>query len=193
MPSSHEVGNAQRFEAAESALTMTNAGGTRFLAARSLIAAGEPIRARAEAARLSLGTFETRAEPETYAKILEAEIALQDGDARNALRLLTEANALIDTWIAHFDLGLAYLNAGAFARAEAEFDRCLERRGEALSLMFDESPTYGYLAPVFYYQGRAREELTSERFRESYRAYLELRGKSTEDPVAKELARKVDW
>jgi hypothetical protein len=67
---------------------------------------------------------------EAYAKIIEAEIALKNDDARQAIRLLTEANTLADTWLGHFDLGVAYLQVPAYAEAEAEFDRCLKRRGE---------------------------------------------------------------
>ena len=46
-----------------------------------------------------------------------------------------------------------------FPQADAEFDRCLKRRGEALALFLDEEPTYSYLPPVYYYQGRVREGL----------------------------------
>ena len=56
-------------------------------------------------------------------------------------RTLKEANEMLDTWIGHFDLGRAYLAAGAFPQADSEFDRCLKRSGEALSLFLDEEPT----------------------------------------------------
>ena len=69
---------------------------------------------------------------------------MSDGDNRKAVRFLTEANTLIDTWIGHFDLGRAYLDSGAFMQADSEFDRCFTRRGEALSLFLDEDPTFGY-------------------------------------------------
>ena len=105
--------------------------------------------------------------------------------------MLTEANALLDTWIGHFDLGRAYLEAGAFTQADSEFDRCIKRRGEALSLFLDEEPTYGYFPPVYYYQGRVREALKSAGFAESYRAYLDIRGKSTEDPLLAEVRQRA--
>ena len=44
----------------------------------------------------------------------------------------------------HFDLGRSYLEAGGHLQAEREFDRCLTRRGEAVSLFLDEEPTYGH-------------------------------------------------
>ena len=39
-------------------------------------------------------------------------------------------------------LGAPTLEAGAFTQADSEFDRCITRRGEALSLLLDEEPTY---------------------------------------------------
>ena len=103
----------------------------------------------------------------------------------------TEANALLDTWIGHFDLGRAYLEAGAFTQADSEFDRCIRRRGEALALFLDEEPTFGYFPPVYYYQGRVREGLGSAGFAESYRAYLTIRGQSKEDPLLPDVRRRA--
>jgi hypothetical protein len=105
--------------------------------------------------------------------------------------VFTEANALLDTWLGHFDLGRAYLEAGALTQADSEFDRCIKRRGEALALFLDEEPTYGVFPPVYYYQGRVREALGNARFAESYRAYLDIRGKSTEDPLLPDVRRRA--
>jgi hypothetical protein len=52
-------------------------------------------------------------------------------------------------------LGLAYLEDGKFAQADSEFDQCIKRRGEALSLFSDTQPAFGYF-PHVYYQPRAR-------------------------------------
>jgi hypothetical protein len=116
---------------------------------------------------------------------------MKDKEPRLAVKLFTEANDLLETWIAHFDLGRAYLDADAFAQADSEFDRCLKRRGEALSLFLDEEPTWGALPPVYYYQGRTREGLNATNFAESYRAYLEIRGNSTEDLLARDARSRV--
>jgi len=83
------------------------------------------------------------------------------------------------------------LEAGAFTQADSEFDRCIKRRGEAQSLFLDEEPTYGYLPPVYYYQGRVREGLKNAGFAESYRTYLSIRGQSKEDPLLPEVRRHV--
>jgi tetratricopeptide (TPR) repeat protein len=173
--------------AAEKALANSQAVKIRFLAARVWVEAGELARAQKLAASLA---GELQSEPQALAKIIEGEVALKNGDARQAIKILTEANALVDTWIGRFDLGRAYLEAGAFTQADSEFDRCFKRRGEALSLFLDEEPTYGYFPPVYYYQGRVREGLGTQGFAESYRAYLGIREKAGEDPLLSEVRRR---
>jgi len=174
--------------AAEKALANSQAVKIGFLAARVFVEAGATARAQALSAGLA---SDLQAEPQAYAKILDGEAALKNGDPRLAIKVLTEANTLLDTWMGHFDLGRAYLEAGAFTQADSEFDRCIKRRGEALSLFLDEEPTYGYLPPVYYYQGRVREGLKSAGFAESYRAYLTIRGQSKEDPLLPEVRRRA--
>ena len=174
--------------AAQRALANSQAVKIRFLAARVFVEAGEIARARPLIAALA---SELRAEPQAYAKILEGAIALRDENLSQAIKVLIEANGLLDTWIGHFDLGRAYLEAGAFTQADSEFDRCIKRRGEALSLFLDQEPTYGYLPPVYYYQGRVREGLKNARFADSYRTYLEIRGRSKEDPLLPEVRRRA--
>jgi hypothetical protein len=67
----------------------------------------------------------------------------------------------------------------------------MKRRGEAISLFLDEEPTYSFFPPVYYYQGRVREELKTARFAESYRAYLAIRGQSKEDPLLPDIYKRV--
>jgi serine/threonine protein kinase/tetratricopeptide (TPR) repeat protein len=174
--------------AAEKALANSRAVKIRFVAARSLVHADAIASARPLISGLA---SDLQAEPQAYAKIVEGNIALANGGFRQAITLLGEANGLLDTWIGHFDLGRAYLEAGQFAQADSEFDRCIKRRGEALSLFLDEEPTFGYLPPVYYYQGRVREGLKSAGFAESYRTYLTMRGKSTEDPLLPDVRRRA--
>jgi serine/threonine protein kinase/tetratricopeptide (TPR) repeat protein len=175
--------------AADKALANSNAVKIRFLAARVFVEAGAMGKARTLAVGLA---SELQGEPQAYAKIVDGEAALKNGDARQAITILAEANTLLDTWMGHFDLGRAYLEAGSFTQADSEFDRCIRRRGETLSLFLDEEPTYSFFPPVFYYQGRVREGLNNAGFAESYRMYLKIRGKSTEDPLAQEVRQRVD-
>jgi eukaryotic-like serine/threonine-protein kinase len=118
-------------------------------------------------------------------------LASADRDNRNAVRFLTEANALLDTWLGHFELGRAYLTANAFLQADSEFDRCITRRGEPLSLFLDDDPTFGYFPVIHYYQGRVREGLKSTRAAESFNAYLAIRGQSKDDPLVGEIRKRV--
>ncbi len=174
--------------AAEKAVANSKAVKIRFAAARSLAEAGAVERARVLAAGLAA---ELQAEPQAYAKIVDGVIALKGGDPRAAVKLLIEANGLLDTWIGHFDLGRAYFEAGQFPQADSELDRCLKRRGEALSLFLDEEATFAYLPPVYYYQGRVREGLQNAGFADSYRAYLAIRGQSREDPLLADVRRRT--
>ena len=176
-------------DAADAALRNSQGVNIRFLAARVFAEAGDIDRARPLIAGLA---SELEAEPQAYAKIVEGNLAVKDGDARQAIQLLTEANDMLDTWIGRFDLGRAYLEAGALTQADSQFDQCLTRRGEALSLFLDEEPTYGYLPPVYYYQGRVREGLNTSGFTESYRTYLDIRGSADEDPLLSEVRERVE-
>jgi eukaryotic-like serine/threonine-protein kinase len=160
----------------------------RFLAGRTFAAGGALPRARAIAAGLAT---ELQAEPRAYAKIIEGMLAAQEEDPRRAVQLLTEATGLLDTWIGHFELGRAYLDTGAFPQADSEFDRCLQRRGEALALFLDEEPTFAFFPAVYYYQGRVKEELKSARAAESYQAYLDIRGRSNDDRLALDARRRI--
>ena len=170
---------------------MANGAGVlqvRFLAGRVFAQAGAIPQARAIAAKLSA---ELQAESQAYGQIIEGVIALERKDARTAVKLLTEATALLDTWIGRFDLGRAYLAAGAYPQADSEFDRCLKRQGEALSLFLDEEPTSGFLPPVHYYQGRVREAMGTGAFAESYQRYLAIRGNATGDPLVADIRRRA--
>jgi tetratricopeptide (TPR) repeat protein len=179
--------NAAALAAAEKALANSRAVAIRFLSARVFVEAGAVAKAATEAADLAA---ELAAEPQAYGKILEGEIALKKGDARGAVKILGDAATVLDTWLGHFDLGRAYLALNAFTYADSEFDRCIKRRGEALSLL-DEDPTYGYLPPAYYYLGRAREGQQTAGFAESYKEYLKIRGQSKDDPLLPDVKKRA--
>ncbi len=180
--------NGPAVAAAAQALKNSQTVKTRFLAARTFAEAGDFKQAQALAAGMAK---ELQAESQAYAKIIEGMIFLQQKDPRQAIKSLTEANTLLDTWIGHFELGRAYLDAGAPLQADSEFDRCLKRRGETLSLFLDEEPTFAYFPRVYYYQGRVREALKADGFANSYRAYLAIRGNSKEDPLLPDVRRRA--
>jgi tetratricopeptide (TPR) repeat protein len=178
----------QAVAAAERALANSKTVKIRFLAGRIFAAAGQTARAQ------ELGTSlasELQSEPQVYAKLIEGEVTLANGDPRGAINAFTQANNQVDTWIGRFDRGRAYLEVGALAEADSDFDRCIKRRGEALSLFVDPWPTYGYFPTVYYYLGRVREGLKSTDFAESYRTYVSIRGKAGEDPLLAEVRKRA--
>ena len=134
---------------------------------------------------------ETQPESQAYARIIEGDAAIHRGQPGEAVKIFAEANNLLDTWIGHFELGRAYLEAGQFVEADSEFDRCMKRRGEALEIFMDNFPTFGYFPPVYYYQGRVREGLKSPGFAEPYRTYLSIRGQAGEDPLLADIHRRL--
>ena len=172
----------------DKALAASQITSIEFLAARTYADTGELAKAQKLAATLSAPLS---SESQAYGKIIEGLIALKKKDTNEAVRQITAANNLLDTWIGHFDLGRAYLDAGAFTEADSEFDQCMKRRGEAIELFDDNVPTYAYFPPVYYYQGRAREGMKSEGYAAFYKSYLSIRGQSQEDPLAADARRRL--
>ncbi|HYM07727.1 MAG TPA: protein kinase [Terriglobales bacterium] len=179
---------APAIAAADKAAANSQTIKVRFLVALAYAEAGEQAKAEKLAAGLA---SEVQNEAQADAKIVEAELALNRKGTQQAIKALTDANALLDTWLGHFELGRAYLAANAFAEADSEFDQCLRRRGEALSLFMDDVPSYGFFPSVYYYQGRVREGLKSAGFADSYRTYLGIRGQAGEDPLVPEIRKRL--
>jgi serine/threonine protein kinase/tetratricopeptide (TPR) repeat protein len=175
--------------AADKALANSTSAKIRFLAARIFIDAGQLKKATPLMTGLAA---EVQPGPQSYGKLLEAQIATASKDPRPAIKLATDAIALLDTWIAHYELGRAYLAAGMFAQADSEFDQCINKRhGEGLSLFVDEEPTFGYFPMAYFYQGRVREGMKLPGAADSYRAYLTIREKAGEDPLLADLRRRA--
>jgi len=174
--------------AANRALANSQSIKIRFLTARIFVEAGDDAQAKKLATGLEA---ELQAAPQAYAKLISGELALQANNPKQAIQLFTEAKDKVDTWIGRFDLGRAYLEAKAYAEADSEFDRCIKRRGEVLELFMDDMPTYSLLPAVYYYQGQVREGLKSPAYGDSYRTYLDLRGKSTEDSLLPEVRKRA--
>jgi len=178
---------AAALDALKSAMANSKSVSPRFLAARVYVAAGEIGKARSLANEL---LSDSHPEPQADAKLIEGEAALREKDPHKAIESFTEANKLVDTWIGHFDLGRAYLEADSFVEADSEFDQCIKRRGETLDL-FDYMTNYSYVPEVYYYLGRVREGLQSPGAADFYRTYISIRGKAGEDPLLPEVRRRL--
>jgi predicted Zn-dependent protease len=149
-------------------------------------AAGQTAKAAALAVELS-GRFE--ADPRAYAEAVRAEIRLKNGEAVQAAVQLQAAAGVADAWLVRFALGRAYLAAGKPAEAHSEFERCLQRKGEAMALFLDDLPTFRYYPPVHYFLGRVEETLNNSGASGSFRAFLGFR-KSAEDPLVEDARRR---
>jgi len=146
-------------------------------------------KAEAESLRQKLnGRLEN--EPRAYAKIIEGEMSLKDGNIQQAIALFEESQKLLDTWLVHFSLGKAFLEAEAYAQAHQEFELCFKRRGESTSVFFTDVPSYYYFPPVYYYLGRASEGLGSPAAADSYQKFLQIKLKGDDDWMVEEARRR---
>ncbi len=178
---------ARAVAAADRALAMSGDLAVVVSAARVLIESGEERKALAAAEKLS-GRLEP--DPQMYAGLLRAEADMKRGNFREAVTRLKEARKLADSWLVRYDLGRAYLDAGSFAEADAEFDACVKRRGEAAAVYLDEVPTFRIFPPVYYQVGRVREGLKSPGAAEAFKTFLALQ---TGDggPLAADARRRL--
>ncbi|HEY3629057.1 MAG TPA: tetratricopeptide repeat protein, partial [Terracidiphilus sp.] len=191
-----ELGNMEQLQghhaaalsAVGNALANSQSTQIKFLAASTYVDAGDLANAQKLARSLS---SELSSEPQAYGKIIDGLIALKRKNDNDAVRQITDANSLLDTWIGRFELGRVYLEAGAFTEADSQFDQCMKRRGEAIEMFMDNVPTYSYLPAVYYYHGRVREGMKSEGSADFYKTYLSIRGQSHEDPLVPEVRHRI--
>jgi len=168
------LGDAEN--AAIQAVVLGRGTSTMVPAARIHIAAGNYDQARKLIDQLNQSPY---TEPRTYAKLIEGEIKLAEKDAADAVAIFLEAQAMLDTWLGRLLLGKAYLEIESYPEAHAEFEACLNRRGEATSIFFNDTATYNYFPQVYYYLGRAKEGLGSPTAKDSYQKFLNIKAKGS--------------
>jgi eukaryotic-like serine/threonine-protein kinase len=176
--------------AAEKAAALEQHESVLFPAARVLIAAGQPEKAKAIAAAMESGIQSQR---RSYGRLVTGAIALQQKRYADAIDAFREGSKLHDSWLAHVLLGEAYMSAGHFAEALAEWERSLKRRGEATDVFFADTSTLRYLPPAYYWLGRAQEALgVAGEARKNYEQYLKLRAEAdTPDPLAADARERL--
>jgi serine/threonine protein kinase/predicted Zn-dependent protease len=163
---------ADGVEVAEKALDIYSGGETKFAAAQIYMEAEQEDKARNIAGELAREVQDVH---QAYAKLINGCIAMKSRDATSALKLCDEARSLVDTWLGRYHLGRSYLEAGAFAEALSEFEKCQKRRAEALSVFLMDFPTFRYLDSLDYYMGRALEGSGSPAAKDSYRKFLAIK------------------
>jgi tetratricopeptide (TPR) repeat protein len=157
---------------AERAVAMARGENVLYPAARVYIATGRESAALALADELA-GRLEP--DPQAYAELIRGEVELARGKYPEAIKHMTAAKKIADTWAGRFDLGRTYLEAGAFAEADTELEACVKRRGEATALFLEESPSYHVFPPVYYYLGRALEGLKSPNAPGAFQNFLAVK------------------
>jgi eukaryotic-like serine/threonine-protein kinase len=159
-------------------------------AARVLARAGRTAEAEAVADDLS---SRLQAQTRAYGSIIRGEIALHAGKMIEAVDHFRAAQKLADLWLTRYMLGVAYVEADAYAEALSELDVARKRRGEASAIFLDDSPTVRYLAALPYWHARAQEKvgLAADAHR-NFEQYAALRGGGTPpDPLAADARQRI--
>jgi tetratricopeptide (TPR) repeat protein len=183
------VKQQQALESARKAIEVTRLESVATPSARIFAAGGRVADARALAAELAR---DLQPQTRAYAKIIEGEIALQEDRVNDSVDAFRAAARLFDVWLAHFDLGIAYVRAGHYAEALSEFDTCTKRRGEATAMFLDDIPSFRYLATLLYWLGRAQEGVGMKGpSTENFKAYLSLRPEPLKDALAADARQRL--
>ena len=159
--------------------------------ARVFLAGGDVATAKALSAELDR---QLQPQSRAYSKIIDGEIALREERLTDAVDAFRAASRLYNVWLIHFDLGVAYVQAGLDHSAEAvsEFELCTKRRGEATAMFLDEIPSFRHLATLPYWIGRAQEGVGMKAGAvENYKAYLSIRAAAVNDPLAADAKRRI--
>jgi len=172
---------------ATQALGRSSDPGVTLLAGHVLAQSGQS----AAAGQLAV-TLDQRLDVESQVsgRILAGKIALQRNEPRTAIERFKAAQQITDTWLGRYGLGRAHLMGGAYAEADSEFDACMARRGEAAAVLLDDVSTVRLMAPLYYYQGRAREGLGSPAAQESYKQFLEMKEGGDEQGLVVDARRR---
>lgn len=131
-------------------------------------------------------------EPQSLARLLEGEALMAQGNPQEAVQVFQDAQKLSDSWLARLDLGRAYLAAKLYQEAADQFNTCVKRSGEATAVFLDDTPSYRYLPPAYYYLAQAQQGLNSPAAAESYRKFLAIKANADPgDPMVADARRRA--
>jgi tetratricopeptide (TPR) repeat protein len=97
-----------------------------------------------------------QAQARSWWSIVHGESLLAQGEIVPAVDELNNAIGLADLWRARLAKGKAYLKADYYAEALADFEACLERRGEATAILLDDQPSINYVPELYYWMAQAQ-------------------------------------
>jgi eukaryotic-like serine/threonine-protein kinase len=127
-----------------------------------------------------------------YAKIIDGNIWLMKRRRATALDSFRDSTKHADFWMARFDMGITYVQAGAYAEALSELEACQRRRGEATAIFLDDTPSVRYLATLPYWMGRAQEGVEQQAAAlANYKAFLSVRGDAADDPLVLDARKRA--
>ncbi len=149
-------------------------------------------RGEAEKARSLADDLERRAgaAPAMYAELVRGSVELRRRNHGEAIARFRSALQHLDSFLSRSALGRAYLEAGAYAEARDELERCRKRGGEAADAFLEAAPTSRLYPPVLYHLARALEGLKSPGTADAYRAFLATK-RSDEDPMVVDARRRL--
>lgn len=131
-------------------------------------------------------------EPQSLAKLLEGEALLAKGKPQEAVQVFQDAQKLADSWLARLDLGRAYLEARLYQEAADQFNTCVKRNGEATAVFLDDTPSYRYFPPVYYYLAQAQQGLNIAAAADTYRRFLAIKANADAgDPMVADASRRA--
>jgi len=167
----------RNFEAAAAAERAVKANepddGIHFLAARTFVEIGQISRAQQLAKDLKA---KLQQQPKSLAQLIAGDIALKQNQLSEAIDAYREARKLHDSWLAHFSLGKAYVEAMHFPEALPELDTSDKRSSETADMFDSNISSLRYLPPLYYWLGRAQEGLgATEAAQKSYQRYDAIR------------------
>ena len=147
--------------------------GIHFLAARTLVDIGQYAKAQQLAKNLSA---KLQQQTKSLSLMITGDIALKQGRVSEAVDAYREARKLHDSWMVHFLLGKAYVEATHFPEGLAELDSADKRGSETADLFDSNTTSLRYLPPLYYWLGRAHEGLGAvDAARKAYLRYTAIR------------------
>ncbi len=181
---------SEAIKAALKAFQLTSDESAAYPAARVLIQAGDDAEARKIASALD-NTSQTQSR--SYSRLIAGEMDTLHKHLPQAVEELGQGVELHDSWISHFLLGRAYIDAEHYPEALAEFETCKKRLGETTDLMFADTATLRYLPPLYYWLARAQEGAGMKSAAlENYQQFLKLRGDSDPgDPLVNDARERT--
>ena len=180
----------QALTAAAEALKLGRSESIIVPAARLYLAAGKKDQAEELAADLD---NQLQTQSRAYARIIDGNLSLLNRRRATAIDAFRDAIKHSDFWMGRFDMGVTYVQAGAWVEALAELAACEKRRGEATAIFLDDSPTLRYQATLPYWLARAQEGVGQQAAaRNNYRTFLSIRGADAPgDPLVADARRRA--